>query len=88
MADLGKPESVRPGAAGPRGASSPAPGSKGARIRARPSGEDGMAPRPSDAVSRQPDDSVGEIDRRGPHLRPVWIVLLLLVPCLILTGRR
>ncbi|MBM4123859.1 MAG: HAMP domain-containing protein [Nitrospira sp.] len=29
--------------------------------------------------------SEGARDRRGPHLQPVWIVLLLLLPCLALT---
>ena len=40
---------------------------------------------PQDRVYRQ-DDEVSESDRRGPHLRPVWIVLLLLIPCLALTA--
>ncbi|MGH7229105.1 MAG: hypothetical protein ACREIH_07800, partial [Nitrospiraceae bacterium] len=30
-------------------------------------------------------DAGGEVDRQKLHLRPVWIVLLLLVPCLALT---
>src|SRR5690349_7911606 len=34
---------------------------------------------------RAPDEMPSESDRRGSPLRPVWIVLLLLVPCLILT---
>jgi len=34
---------------------------------------------------RAPDDVPAESDRRGSPLRPVWIVLLLLVPCLLLT---
>ncbi|MBA3754651.1 MAG: hypothetical protein H0X01_11090, partial [Nitrospira sp.] len=33
----------------------------------------------------RPEEVVSEPDRRGPHLRPVWIVLLLLVPSLVLT---
>ncbi|HTK88060.1 MAG TPA: hypothetical protein VL329_10025, partial [Nitrospiraceae bacterium] len=37
-----------------------------------------------DTVER-PEEVVSEPDRRGPHLRPVWIVLLLLVPSLVLT---
>ena len=37
-----------------------------------------------DTVAR-PEEVVSEPDRRGPHLRPVWIVLLLLVPSLVLT---
>jgi len=42
-------------------------------------------------ASARPDDPgrheefVSDTDRRGPHLRPVWIVLLLLVPSLLLT---
>jgi hypothetical protein len=31
------------------------------------------------------DEGAGEGDRRWLHLRPVWIVLLLLLPCLVLT---
>ena len=30
-------------------------------------------------------DSHKELDRKKPHLRPVWIVLILLIPCLALT---
>src|SRR3569623_515517 len=37
-----------------------------------------------DTVER-PEEVISEPDRRGPHLRPVWIVLLLLVPSLVLT---
>ncbi|TAJ23918.1 MAG: hypothetical protein EPO64_10355, partial [Nitrospirae bacterium] len=36
----------------------------------------------STAASRSGD----ERERRGPHLQPVWIVLLLLLPCLALTA--
>lgn len=36
-------------------------------------------------TQRNPDETAPEADRRGPSLRPVWIVLLLLVPCLALT---
>jgi two-component system nitrogen regulation sensor histidine kinase NtrY len=39
---------------------------------------DGGRPRPD-------EDVIGEGERRKPHLRPVWIVLLFLVPCLALT---
>ena len=35
-----------------------------------------------DTVGR-PEEVVSEPDRRGPHLRPVWVVLLLLVPSLV-----
>jgi two-component system nitrogen regulation sensor histidine kinase NtrY len=38
-----------------------------------------------DALPRQPEETAVEGDRRGPHLRPVWIVLLFLIPCLVLT---
>jgi two-component system nitrogen regulation sensor histidine kinase NtrY len=31
------------------------------------------------------EEPTGEQERRPPHLRPVWIVLFLLVPCLVLT---
>lgn len=39
---------------------------------------DGGRPRPD-------EDVIGEGERRKPHLRPVWIVLLFLIPCLALT---
>jgi two-component system nitrogen regulation sensor histidine kinase NtrY len=35
--------------------------------------------------TRVMDEGAGEPERRTPHLRPVWIVLLLLIPCLALT---
>ncbi len=37
-------------------------------------------------VGRQDDEITAEFDRRGLHRRPVWTVLLLLVPCLVLTA--
>ncbi|MGH7233565.1 MAG: hypothetical protein ACREJU_19720, partial [Nitrospiraceae bacterium] len=34
---------------------------------------------------RAQEKTAGEAEHRGPHLRPVWIVLLFLIPCLLLT---
>jgi len=54
----------------------------------------GLARMKSDDVSRTSDGetlhsdnlkSPKEPDRKKPHLRPVWIVLILLIPCLALT---
>ncbi|WP_447977398.1 ATP-binding protein [Candidatus Nitrospira bockiana] len=45
-------------------------------------------PRPlyeDDLPGRSHDDLQQETERRGPSLRPVWIVLLLLIPCMALT---
>lgn len=54
-----------------------------ARFQTKPARPDSLLDR--EAVSRPDDDQAGEPERRAPHLRPVWIVLLLLVPCLALT---
>ena len=35
--------------------------------------------------NRRAGDRVKKPERKGPHLRPVWIVLILLVPCVALT---
>lgn len=40
---------------------------------------------PASGTEPRPDEYASEQDRRRPHLRPVWIVLLLLLPCLALT---
>ncbi len=41
----------------------------------------------SDEGRPRPDvDAIGDSERRRPHLRPVWIVLLFLIPCLALTA--
>src|SRR5690348_8163493 len=40
---------------------------------------------PGEDTVMRPEEVMSEPDRRGPHLRPVWIVLLLLVPSLVLT---
>src|SRR5207249_4090233 len=66
--------------------------------RNRPSGSAKRSAEEHSAVSSQPEgtkladraryrtsDAGGEVDRQRLHLRPVWIVLLLLVPCLALT---
>ncbi len=54
----------------------------------------GLIPMKSGTMSRSaaskppqghPPDGSKEPDRRKPHLRPVWIVLILLIPCVVLT---
>ncbi len=41
---------------------------------------------PSGGRLRPEEEVLGEGERRKPHLRPVWIVLLFLIPCLALTA--
>jgi two-component system nitrogen regulation sensor histidine kinase NtrY len=61
------------------------------RPREQAAGSGVISPRQASArlqngALRQDVEAAGEPDRHGLHLRPVWIVLLLLVPCLILTA--
>jgi two-component system nitrogen regulation sensor histidine kinase NtrY len=71
-----EPAELKNGLSGP--AKRPAPESASAKPR--------RTTAPSRGGLRAPDDeTTGEAERLGLHLRPVWIVLLLLVPCLALT---
>ena len=38
-----------------------------------------------EGVGGRTEEGAAEAERRGPHVGPVWIVLLLLIPCLVLT---
>lgn len=71
--------------------SEPVVPSSGGNEAAKRSGQGSSLERPgigaaqNEAASQRYDEMPGEPDRRRPHLQPVWIVLLLLIPCLALT---